>query len=172
MDRLVSRGGATELAYVTWAFAQGFDCLFRMGLQPDELKTRVTALIEDFDRLPADGFWDLPVSDCPVLARHQVPPLFDLAAVGDRGATNYLRLAGQYERLQVPSLHTGGGSTTSRRRRSIASSLCARQVTRRGSSSGPGRTSTSSTRSGSARSGSSRDVKRQPIRMATGLARC
>jgi uncharacterized protein len=108
MDGLVFRGGATELAYVTWAFAQGFDCLFRVGLQPDELKTRVTALIEDFDRLPADGFWDLPVSDFPVLARHQVPPLFDLAAVGDRDATDYLRLAGKYERLQLPSLHTGG----------------------------------------------------------------
>ena len=108
-EALVARGGATQFSVITsWSLAAGFDWLSRQGLTDDELATRVSALIEDFDRLEKDGYWGLPVAELPVLRRHGTPTFVEPGAANDAEATRHMRVAGRYERVEVPSLHTGG----------------------------------------------------------------
>ena len=106
---LVSRGGAIELSTAgTWPLIQGFDWLFRIGLPPDQAMARAGALIEDIDKLPDEGYWGLPAGNLPVLERHGTPGFVQLSAADDVQATDRVRIAGRQERIEVPSLHTGG----------------------------------------------------------------
>jgi putative CocE/NonD family hydrolase len=108
-DGLVARAGVVELAInSSWSLAQGFDWLSRIGLTDDEVAERAGALISDFDRLAEDGLWGLPVAELPVLRRHAPPGFVELGAANDVAATQHMRVAGGYERVEVPSLHTAG----------------------------------------------------------------
>lgn len=107
-DGLVARGGVVELAMNSWSLAQGFDWLSRIGLTDAKVAERAGALISDFDRLAEDGLWGLPVSELPVLRRHATPGFVELAAANDIEATEHMRVADAYERVEIPSLHTAG----------------------------------------------------------------
>jgi putative CocE/NonD family hydrolase len=108
-DGLVARGGVVELAInSSWSLAQGFDWLSRIGLTDAEVAERADALISDFDRLAEDGLRELPVTELPVLRRHATPGFVELSAANDIEATAHMRVAGAYERVEVPSLHTAG----------------------------------------------------------------
>lgn len=108
-EALVARGGATQFTVITsWSLAAGFDWLSRQGLTEDELAARVSALIEDFDGLEKDGYWELPVTELPVLRRHGTPVFVAPGAATDLEATEHMRVAGSHSRVQIPSLHTGG----------------------------------------------------------------
>lgn len=110
-DGLVARGGAVELAIGSaWPLTQAFDWFTRLGLTDDEVAERAGALIRDFDRLPKDGYWDLPVADLPVVRRHAAPLWVELDEANDVEATQHMRVAGGHERIKVPSLHTAGWS--------------------------------------------------------------
>jgi putative CocE/NonD family hydrolase len=108
-DGLVARGGATELSILSaWSLAAGFDWLSRVGLAEDEVATRAGALIEDLDRLTADGYWGLPVAELPILRRHATPTFVAPGEANDAEATEHMRVAGGHDRVEIPSLHTGG----------------------------------------------------------------
>lgn len=106
---VVARGGAVELANNnSWPLAVGFDWLSRIGLADEDVAERASAMIWDFDNLIKHGLWGLPVAELPVRRRHALPGFVDLASANDAEATQHMRVAGGYERVEVPSLHTAG----------------------------------------------------------------
>jgi putative CocE/NonD family hydrolase len=108
-DGLVARGGAVQLSNnCAWALAMGFDWLTRLGLTDDEVAERAGVLMSDIDRLMEDGLWGLPVAELPVLRRHAPPGFVKLGAENSVAATQHLRVAGGYERVEIPSMHTAG----------------------------------------------------------------
>ncbi|WP_457967140.1 CocE/NonD family hydrolase [Arthrobacter sp. D1-29] len=108
-DGLVARGGAVELAIgIAWPLVQGFDWLTRIGLTGDEASERAGALISEVDRLPEDGYWGLPVTEMPVVRRHEIPGFVELGEANDDEATRHMRVAGRHERIQVPGFFTTG----------------------------------------------------------------
>lgn len=108
-EALVARGGATQISVITsWSLASGFNWLTRQELTNEERAARAAAMVEDFDRLEADGYWGLPVSELPVLRRHGTPLFVEPSSANDVAATQHMRVAGSYARVEVPSLHTGG----------------------------------------------------------------
>jgi putative CocE/NonD family hydrolase len=108
-DGLVARAGAVQLSNnCAWALAMGFDWLTRLGLTDDEVAERAGVLMSDIDRLMEDGLWGLPVSELPVLRRHAPPGFVKLGAENSVAATQHLRVAGGYERVEIPSMHTAG----------------------------------------------------------------
>jgi uncharacterized protein len=109
MDGLLARGGAVELGLaLDWSLKHGLDFLRRQGLDQAESRRRIDAVISDYDRLGDDGYWGLPVSETPVLRRHSVPELGSIEALADPTVASRSRVAGAYDRVAVPSLHTGG----------------------------------------------------------------
>jgi len=108
-DGLVARAGAVQLSNnCAWALAMGFDWLTRLGLTDDEVAERAGVLMSDIDRLMEDGLWGLPVAELPVLRRHAPPGFVKLGAENSVAATQHLRVAGGYERVEIPSMHTAG----------------------------------------------------------------
>jgi uncharacterized protein len=109
MDGLFARGGAIELGLaVVWPLITGLDYLRRFGASEDEVRRRVDAVIDDWDRLDVDGYWDLPVHDNAVLKRHGFPDLGSLRALADPSFAEQCRVAGSHDRVLVPSLHLAG----------------------------------------------------------------
>jgi len=109
LDGLFSRGGALELGLsVPWTLQTGAAHLERIYLAEGDRERRIAALVRDLDRLAADGYWDLPVDDMAVLRRHDVPDLGTVAMLSNPDVPTWCRVAGQHERVTVPTLHIGG----------------------------------------------------------------
>jgi uncharacterized protein len=105
LDGLFARGGAVELGLaLRWSIENGFESLGRAGLGAGERES----LIDEWDRLGSDGCWGLPVGELPALRRHAVPDLGGIRAVDDPAFAACCRVAGAYDRVAVPSLHTTG----------------------------------------------------------------
>jgi putative CocE/NonD family hydrolase len=105
-DGVFARGGAVELGItLPWTLMMGCAHLQRLGLSETELKERLAALLDDYDRLPTDGFWGLPIHDLPVLRRHDAPELGALRTLDDPELPPRYCVAGEYERVTVPSFH-------------------------------------------------------------------
>jgi len=108
LDGLFARGGAIELGLaLRWSLENGFDSLGRLGLAADERARRVQALVDEWDRL-ATGCWSLPVEAIPALRRHDLPDLGGIRALEDPEIAARCRVAGMYDRVAVPTLHTAG----------------------------------------------------------------
>ncbi len=104
LNGLLARGGALEFGLTPlWPLLMGVAHLQRLGLSEEERERRLAALLDDVDRLPSDGYWDLPVHDLPVLRRHDYSPRLDEGP----GAAERCRVAGEYECVTVPTLHIG-----------------------------------------------------------------
>jgi putative CocE/NonD family hydrolase len=109
MDGLFARGGAVELGLVVpWSLEQGLDYLRRTARDAAELRRRVTAVLDEWDRLDTGGYWDLPVHDIEVLRRHGVPDLGSIRALDDPSIAEWCRVRGYYDRVDVPTFHIGG----------------------------------------------------------------
>jgi uncharacterized protein len=109
LDGLFARGGALELGVTpAWTLMMGVEHLQRLGLSEQERERRLAALLDDLDRLPTDGYWDLPVHDLATLRRHEAPELGTLRTLTDPDVAARCRIAGEYERVTVPTLHLGG----------------------------------------------------------------
>ncbi|MGH2870615.1 MAG: CocE/NonD family hydrolase [Solirubrobacteraceae bacterium] len=109
LDGLLARGGAVELGLaVPWSLQQGFDYLTRQGDSSDDLNGRVDALIDECDRLPAEGYWELPVSDATVFRRHSVPDIGSSRASTRQAAAGSAGVAALHERVDLPTLHLAG----------------------------------------------------------------
>jgi putative CocE/NonD family hydrolase len=104
-----ARGGAIELAITAWwTLMMGAAHLERLGLSEQERGERLTALLDDTDRLSSDGFWGLPVHDLPVLRKHGFPEFGALRRLEDLDIVTRCRVAGEHEHVTVPSFNVGG----------------------------------------------------------------
>lgn len=109
LDGTFARGGALELGLaLPWTLAMGVGHVARLPLPEEERARRIGALLDDLDRLPSEGYWDLPVSDMAVLRRHAVPDLGTFRMLSDPAVPAWCRVAGGHERVTVPTLHIGG----------------------------------------------------------------
>jgi putative CocE/NonD family hydrolase len=106
-DGLLSRGGAVELGLaLRWSYENGVDTIRRNSASDEEHEARVDAMLDDWDRVDTEGYWDLPVS-AGMLLRHRLPDLGILTALSDPGVA---KAAGVPDigSLTLPTLHTGG----------------------------------------------------------------
>lgn len=97
-DGTFSRGGALELGLeLVWALEQGLDDARRRG-------DPIQELIDELDRLPEGGFWELPPGAAAF--RHGVTDLGGLR--GEHAIADAARVAGRHDRVGVPVLSIGG----------------------------------------------------------------
>ena len=109
LDGLLARGGAVELGVaLRWALENGFDCVERTAGDEMERRRRADALVDDWDRIGERAYWELPVSDLGALRRHDVPDLGGITMLAQPEIAAWSRVAGEHERVDVPSFHTAG----------------------------------------------------------------
>jgi putative CocE/NonD family hydrolase len=98
LDGLYARGGALELGLaLPWALGIG------AGAVPER---RVAAILDDLDRLPADGYRHLPVAGHPLRTRHGLPDIGTLAMLEQPDVPAWSRV--RHDRVTVPSFHIAG----------------------------------------------------------------
>jgi uncharacterized protein len=108
-DGLFARGGAVELGLaVAWPLLTGFDWVSRQEGGEAELMDRAWAIADEWDQLGDRGYWELPVERIGALARHGMPELGGIGALVNPRIAGPSRIAGRYERIAVPSFHSGG----------------------------------------------------------------
>jgi len=108
-DGLFSRGGALELGLtLPWDLMTGAGHLARQPGSEQELARRLATLLDDYDRLPAEGYRELPVADNAVLRRHGVPDIGTIAMLSNPTVPDWCTVRGRHERVTVPSFHIGG----------------------------------------------------------------
>jgi putative CocE/NonD family hydrolase len=109
MDGLLARGGAVELGVaLRWALENGYETIRRWHADPVERAPRIEALMDEWDRVDAIGYRELPVRDIAVLRRHGVPDLGAIPAIDDPAIAARARVSDLHARVEVPSLHTAG----------------------------------------------------------------
>jgi putative CocE/NonD family hydrolase len=109
LDGVLARGGALELGFgLFWTLITGAAQVEKLSLPDAERDRRLATLLDDYDRLPAAGYWDLPVDDMAVVARTGMPDFGTFSMLADAGAADLGRVAGLHERVDVPIFHTAG----------------------------------------------------------------
>lgn len=109
MDGLYARGGAIEWGLeLPWTLMMGFEHLQKQDL-PDEERARLAgSLLQDFDAMPSKSYWDLPVRRSQTLERYRLPELGAIRAIDDPDSIAWCQVAEKHDRVQLPSLHSGG----------------------------------------------------------------
>ncbi len=107
LDGMLARGGALELGLaLAWTLLYaGVPHVFRLGLAGEQLQQRLDTLLDDFDRLPDDGYWDLPANDMAVLKRADVPDLGTISMLSDPGVADWSRVAGRHELVEAATFN-------------------------------------------------------------------
>lgn len=109
MDGVFARGGAVELGTtLPWTLQQGPDQIGRLPMSDEERDGRLGSLLDDYDRLPDEGYWHLPINDGGVLSKHGIPELGGLRALADSRWAQRFRVTDDYDRVTVPTLHVAG----------------------------------------------------------------
>ncbi|AWS40663.1 CocE/NonD family hydrolase [Streptosporangium sp. 'caverna'] len=109
-DGLFGRGGAIELGLsASWSLSQGPDLLARRWKDsPADLHRELTALVSEIDALATRTYWELPSGAFPAFERTGVPDLGYQRALADPEAAAGCRVAGTYDRVDVPVFNVGG----------------------------------------------------------------
>lgn len=110
LDGVFARGGALELGiFAHWSLQQGIADVFRRYADDSgELTKRLATLVGDIDRLRTDTYWELPTGNPPTVARNEISgTLFD-RTLHDPDAVDACRVAGKYERIDLPTFNVGG----------------------------------------------------------------
>jgi putative CocE/NonD family hydrolase len=106
LDGMFARGGALEPATTAlWTLQMAAAHLGRLPLSERERTDRLSALLDDLDRLATEGCWELPIHELPVLHRHEAPELGTLRMLEDPEVVARCRVVGEYEHVTVPSFH-------------------------------------------------------------------
>ena len=110
LDGLLARGGALELGVaLPWDLQTGAGHIAKHASTDAERERLLAALIEDYDRLPQDGYRQLPVGgEMPVLRRHGVPDLGTVHMLDDPAVASWSTVEGGHERVTAASFHIGG----------------------------------------------------------------
>ncbi|MBS1887548.1 MAG: CocE/NonD family hydrolase [Actinobacteria bacterium] len=109
MDGLFARGGAVELGLtIPWTLETGLDSLARSEASAEDTDRLIGAVLDDYDGLAAEGYWELPVATNSILERYRFQELGAIKALGEPGVADWCRVAGRYDRVEVPSLHIAG----------------------------------------------------------------
>ncbi|MBZ9646316.1 CocE/NonD family hydrolase [Sphingobium sp. 3R8] len=110
MDGLYGRGGAIEWGVeLPWTMQMGFEYIVKHPTLPPEEKARLGGeLLADVDGMKDRGYWDLPVRRSPTLEKYKLPGLGAIRAIDEPETVAWCRVAGQHDRIDVPSLHWGG----------------------------------------------------------------
>jgi putative CocE/NonD family hydrolase len=110
LDGLLARGGALELGVaLPWDLQTGAGHIAKHASSDAERERLLAALIEDYDRLPSEGYRELPVGgEMPVLRRHGVPDLGTVRMLDDPAVASWSSVEGEHERVTAASFHTGG----------------------------------------------------------------
>lgn len=102
------RGGVLEIGIANlWTLQMAAADLERLELSQQERSERLTALLDDLDRLSSKGYWALPAA-MPLLHWQEsmepgAPRTFD-----DPEVLAWGRVAGEYEQVAVPSFNVSG----------------------------------------------------------------
>lgn len=109
LDGLFARGGAVELGLVaSWSLAHGGEQIRRERGATAAQAKRTSALTHELDELSAYGYWDLPIHDFAPIRRHGVHDLGGIRVLDDPSVARWCRVAGRYQEVAIPTLHTGG----------------------------------------------------------------
>jgi putative CocE/NonD family hydrolase len=108
-DGLFARGGAVELGLaVSWSLQYSLDYLSRTNHGSYDLEHRVDEVLNEFDVLDTQGYWELPVFEMTTLRKHRIPDLGSISALDDPQVEQRARVSGTYDSVTVPTYHTGG----------------------------------------------------------------
>ncbi len=109
-DGTFGRGGALELGTAaSWSLQMALNLVMRNHAADREAMGRaIRAVVDDYDRLAAENYWQLPVRDFAPVVRHEVPNGFNLNldALADPAQAEHLRV--KHDQVEVPSLNAGG----------------------------------------------------------------
>jgi putative CocE/NonD family hydrolase len=109
-DGTLGRGGAVELGTAaSWALQMSLNRVMRNHASDREAMGRaVRAVVDDYDRLAAENYWQLPLRDFAPVVRNEVPNGFNLYldALADPAQAEHLRV--RHDQVEVPSLNAGG----------------------------------------------------------------
>ncbi len=109
-DGTLGRGGAVELGTAaSWALQMSLNRVMRNHASDREAMGRaVRAVVDDYDRLAAENYWQLPLRDFAPVVRNEVPNGFKLYldALADPAQAEHLRV--RHDQVEVPSLNAGG----------------------------------------------------------------
>jgi uncharacterized protein len=109
MDGMFARGGALELGLaLRWSLLEGVTELVRTSPTANERLERISLLIDEFDRIDTDAYWELPVEPSAALKRHRVPDLGTFGAIRRDEVREWATVDGHHAEIKVPSLYTGG----------------------------------------------------------------
>ena len=108
LDGVFARGGALELGLaLPWTLMMGAAWLART-IQDPETGQRIGSILHDLDRLPAEGYWGLPVAQSPVLRRHKVPDLGTIRMLSEPDIVSWTQVTGSHQLVLAPALNIGG----------------------------------------------------------------
>jgi uncharacterized protein len=109
LDGFIGRGGAFQLGIaLRWSLQTGVGHIAKLPLAESERAARIEALFDEFDRLHSDGYWHLPASDTSALRRCDIDGHPTIAGIFDPDVPQWCRVAGEHNRVQVPSMNIGG----------------------------------------------------------------
>lgn len=108
-DGLFARGGAVELGLdLRWTIQTGAAHIARHAADEPERSQLLAAITDEYDHLAQHGYRELPVTNMPVLQRHDVPELGSLRVMREPEIANVCRVAGRHCEVSVPTFHIAG----------------------------------------------------------------
>jgi putative CocE/NonD family hydrolase len=110
LDGTFGRGGALELGTsASWTLQMALNLAMRKhAADRSAMGHAIWAIVDDYDRLAEDTYWQLPVRDFAPLVRNGVPDALNLNldSLSDPSLADHLRV--KHEEVEVPSLNAGG----------------------------------------------------------------
>lgn len=109
LDGLFARGGAIELGLgLSWSLETAISHVLRSFELSDDRVSKLRMLLDDYDRLLLDGYWDLPVSAMQVRLRNPYPELGTFDFARNPVPTVVRDLCGAGSGASVPTFHVAG----------------------------------------------------------------
>jgi putative CocE/NonD family hydrolase len=110
LDGTFGRGGALEFGTsASWTLQMALNVAMRKhAADRAAMAQAVRAIVDDYDRLAAETYWELPLRDFAPLKRAQAPNAINLNldSLADPALADHLRV--NHDRVEVPTLNAGG----------------------------------------------------------------
>jgi putative CocE/NonD family hydrolase len=110
LDGTFGRGGALEFGTsASWTLQMALNVAMRKhAADRAAMAQAVRAIVDDYDRLAAETYWELPLRDFAPLKRAQAPNAINLNldSLADPALADHLRV--NHDQVEVPTLNAGG----------------------------------------------------------------